>query len=449
MVSEARALIQAGHRAVLIQAPTGSGKTALAVKILGNARKLGKSAWFNVHRRELLTQSAEAFERDGIPYHVLSAAWEKRPLETRGVQINAIATLAKRFYAQAPPDMIVWDETHHLAAGTWNRIFTAFPHAIHIGLTATPERLDGQGLDKHYTAMVEGPTTAWLIAQGFLSPYRLFAPPGISTAGIKTAMGDYARGALNAAADTPTITGDAVAHYKRHADGKRAVVFCVSREHSRHVVGQFISQGIPAAHCDGETDPAVRDGMLKDFRTGKLLVLSNVDLFGEGFDLPAIECCIMLRPTQSLALYLQQVGRVLRVSDGKAEAIILDHAGNAALHGLPDDVRLWCLEGRETRKRREIELGVKPPRVCPKCFAAQPRLGDRCVYCQTPFDLSPRTVEEKEGDLVEVKVVQRPQRELTLADLTRMFARKGVNRPELLAEKVLRQREAKREKSVV
>lgn len=413
IVAKARELMLGGTHTILIQSPTGSGKTALTANMLATAAGKGMPSWFIVHRRELVKQSVRAFNAVGIRAGIVAAGFlgDNRSI----VQIASVQTLAKRYKNLPRPKLIVWDECHHLAAGSWAKIFIDFPEAFHIGLTATPQRLDGRGLDKWFQKMINGPSVSWLINNKFLAPYKLFAPQGIDTSSIHTRMGDFAQNELAAAADKPTITGDAIKHYLKYASGKRAVVFCVSVEHSKHVVSQFLGAGIPAEHVDGETNPDERDASIRRFESGKTIVLSNVELFGEGFDLPAIEVGILLRPTQSLGLYLQQVGRVLRPSPNKHFAVILDHAGNCQRHGLPDDERTWSLQGRGVFKG--ASNSASRIRVCPKCFAAQNPGTLTCKHCGYVFAVDSRKIEHVDGELVEVDTAKiRQERKQEQAD---------------------------------
>ena len=248
--------------------------------------------------------------------------------------------------------------------------------------------------------MIHGPSIAWLIENKFLAPYKLYAPSSINTAGLHTKMGDFDKQELNSVADKPTITGDAIAHYQKLCSGKRAIVFCVSIEHSKHVVSQFNSSGITAEHVDGGTDKGERDAAIKRFTEGTTKILSNVDLFGEGFDIPSIEAAILLRPTQSKGLFMQQTGRALRMAPGKIQAVILDHAGNCQRHGLPDEEMDWSLEGRGASKKGE--KSTVNIRICPSCFAAQTLGSLKCNFCGFIFDIKPREVDQVEGTLVEV-----------------------------------------------
>lgn len=403
IIAETRQYMAAGQRSVLITSPTGSGKTMLTAHMMREAAAKGKRCWFVVHRRELVKQSLAAFHKVGVSAGVIASGWmaESRAL----VQVASIGTLARRLQDHASPDLVVWDECHHAAAKSWADVRAKAPLAFHVGLSATPERLDGKGLKDYFSRIVHGPSVSDLIDQGYLSTYRIFSPPGIDTRGLRSMGGDYNRKQLGIVSDRPTITGDAVRHYQRLAPGKRAVVFAVNVEHSQHIVAQFNAAGIDAAHIDGETDNAQRDHVLDRFQAGAIKVVSNVELLGEGFDCPGIEVAILLRPTQSLGLYLQQVGRALRLADGKSEAIILDHAGNAGRHGLPDDARQWRLEGRPagSKSKQEQEVHV---RICPKCFGAQAPGRQICAYCGTPLKPTPRELEVIAGELAEIERVR-------------------------------------------
>lgn len=447
-LDEIRAHLRAGIRSVLWQMPTGAGKTASTAHMLGSAAQKGRRAWFVCHRRELILQSHRAFQKAGVPHGIIAAGFDIAGL--RPVQICSVQTLARRLDRVATPDLIVWDECHHLAAGSWSSIYQRFPKAVHIGLSATPQRLDGQGLEAYFTRMVTGPTVRELIEAGFLVPYRLFAPGGgPDLSGVHTRMGDYVKSEVAAIMDKPRIVGDAVEHYRKLAMGRRAVVFAVSIEASHRIVEMFCAAGIPAEHVDGETPTEQRDAAIRRFECGQTRVLSNVELFGEGFDLPAIEAVILMRPTQSLALYLQMVGRGLRTADGKDDCIILDHAGNCARHGLPDDEREWTLAGGlERSKRGERDPDDQPIRQCLACYAISPAAMDRCRECGTPFPVRARKVQEVAGELTEVAVLEarrKAKKEQALAGsfeaLVELGRMRGYKQPHLWARHVWNARE--------
>lgn len=428
-IDSARAAYKAGHRAVLFQLPTGGGKTVTASTVVHGAAQKGNGTWWLTHRRELADQASQTFHGLGIPHGTVQAGYVSDPHAL--VQVASIQTIARRLHQLAEPDLLVFDECHHIGAASWEALFDAFPRARVLGLTATPWRLDGQGLGRWFSHMVSGPTVSELIEAGSLSPYRLFAPATPDLSDVATSAGDYQRGALAKAMDKPAIVGDAIGHYRRLCPGQRAVVFAAGVENSQHIVAQFQAAGIPAEHVDGSMSNEARDGAVERFRRGETLVLSNSDLFGEGFDVPAIEAAILLRPTKSLSLYLQQVGRALRPCEGKREAIILDHAGNSLRHGLPDDEREWSLEDRE--KRARSAPSEVPVRQCSECFFVY-RPAASCPQCGHVPAVAKREIEVVEGSLEEVtrkKEADKRQRWMeerdchTLEDWQRLAAARG------------------------
>lgn len=446
LVDRARALIRAGQKRILIQSPTGSGKTVLVAHMLKTASGRGHSAWFNVHRRELVKQSVLTLtESAGIKVGIVAAGF---PSDRRQrVQVNSIATLRQRRHLLAPPGLIVWDEAHHVAAASWAAIFDAHKDAVHIGLTATPERLDGTGLVKWFDHLITGPTVADLIQQEYLCDYKLYAPKPPDLEGVHTVAGDFNKKELAAAMKRSSVTGDVISHYRKLCMGARMVLFAWSVESSKLLADAFRRAGVAAEHVDGDTDPGFRDLCMERFRAGEVRVLCNVDLFGEGVDVPAIEAVALLRPTQSLALYLQQVGRALRPSPGKRHAVILDHAGNCRRFGLPDDDRDWTLEGRRRVKRADDAM---PIRQCPLCYAVVRASADRCKHCGHVFIATPREIERVDGELEEVdpaRIREQRLREQTAArtveELTVIAQRRGYKNPEKWARMIDAHRKAK------
>jgi DNA repair protein RadD len=295
----------------------------------------------------------------------------------------------------------------------WGRVMQRYPQALGLIVTASPERLDGRGLGQGQggfaDTMIVAPGMAWAIEQGFLSPYRVFtAPQQLDLSGVHTRMGDYVSSEVAEKVDKPHVTGDAIAHWQRHARGTRTVVFCVSVEHSKHVADEFNLAGIPAAHIDGGLDDAERDRAIVDFAEGRVLVLCNVNLVSEGFDLASIaqkdvtiDAIIDLAPTQSLVNAMQRWGRALRPAPGKT-AVILDHAGNVLRHGLPDDDREWSLEGRKRGRRAANDNAPDVPvKTCKKCYAIH-RPAPVCPMCGYEYPAQDRKVEQREGNLAEI-----------------------------------------------
>ncbi|MDA8230751.1 MAG: DEAD/DEAH box helicase [Magnetospirillum sp.] len=385
------------HRRVLLVLPTGAGKTFIAATVAAGAHAKARRVVFIVHRDELVRQTSATFTRHGIPHAVVAAG---HPTPSDRVVVASVQTLARRLDAMPAPDLLFVDEAHHAVAGTWRRILAAWPSAFVVGLTATPERLDGRGLGDVFGHLIAGPTTADLIAGGYLSDYRAFAPSTADLAGVQTRMGDFDHSAVAEAMDRPALTGDIVAHYQRIAPDARAIAFAASVAHSEHLAEAIRAAGIAAAHVDGETPRDQRRAIIADFAAGHIRVLCNVDLFGEGFDVPAVEAVILARPTQSLALHLQQVGRALRTAPGKDHAIILDHAGNLSRHGLPDEPRNWSLTApKRTRKPSESGPAV---RQCPTCYAVH-RPTAACPECGHQYAPMVRELEHRDGQLVELR----------------------------------------------
>lgn len=451
LIIGARQHFRAGRNRVLVQLATGGGKTALCARMLSNAASRNRRVWFCVHRRELVNQVSRALTLEGVEHGLVTA--DAKINLAAPAQVCSIPTLAKRMDRLPPPDLIAWDECHHIAAGSWKAIMERFPDAYHIGLSATPVRLDGAGLANFFDAMVCGPSVRWLIQEGFLSRYKLFAPKMVDTSGLHRRMGEYIT-AESAALITPKIVGDAITHYRKHCDGARAIVFAVSREKSRETAQLFNEAGITALHIDGTTDGHLRDDIMSDFAAGKVQVICNVDLFGEGYDCPALEAVIDISPTASMAKYRQRVGRMLRPSEGKDYGIYLDCVGNSHLHGLPDDDIEWELTtGRAERKRNEMPT----PRVCSYCFGAS-RSGSRvCRICGREFPVEAREIEQVDGELAEVTMTpeQMEQRHRRVEQgmtkdfegLIQLGRMRGMRNPEGWARHVIEARQKKRGKA--
>ena len=282
-----------------------------------------------------------------------------------------------------------------------------FPNAKGLGVTATPLRADGKGLGRHvdglFDTMIEGPGMRDLIELKYLTEYRVFAPPSdFVRPDVVGASGDFSGVKLKAAVRESHITGDVVAHYMRIAPGKLGVTFTDSVETATGIALQFNDAGVPAAVVSAKTPDSERIAVLRRFKNRELLQLVNVDLFGEGFDLPAIEVVSMARATESYALYVQQFGRALRLLEGKLFAIIIDHVGNVVRHGLPDAPRDWTLDRREKRGKSTPTDAI-PVRACPQCTAVYERIYNTCPYCGHIAQPAARSgPEHVDGDLIEL-----------------------------------------------
>ena len=434
LIHRMREAMSHGERRLLCTAPTGSGKTVMISHMLDAAAKRGKKSWLIVHRRELIDQTLRTVESVGTQsVGVVAAGYETK--SSASIQICSIQTLIRRISNLELPQLIVWDECHHIAASSWSDVFAQCDRSYHIGLTATPCRLDGRGLKEWFHRILCGPSVSELIQRGFLSRYRLFAPCVFDTSGLKTRLGDWIKGDLSARVDRPSITGSAIAEYQKRCPGQNALVFCVDIAHSEHTAKQFQEAGINAVAISSKSDVQFRDREIEAFRRETGRVICNCDLFGEGVDVPGIVCAILLRPTQSTGLYLQQVGRALRPAQGKPEAIVLDHVGNSTRHGLPDDDRVWSLEGLE-RRRKGSARDEHSVRICQYCFAANPLSGGNVCSCCGELLTVERDITHVDGELTEIDIEKerrtRKQEQAgaeTYADLVALGTRRGYKNP--------------------
>jgi superfamily II DNA or RNA helicase len=321
-----------------------------------------------------------------------------------------VDTLVRRGHDPWFNNVSLWvqDEAHHvLKANKWGKAARMFPNAKGLGVTATPIRADGKGLGRHHDGlmdvMVEGPTMRELIDMGYLTDYRIFAPPSdLDLTKVPTsAGGDFSPKPLHVAVQKSHIVGDVVAHYLKIARGKLGITFTDSVETATQVADEYNRAGVPAAVVSAKTPDAERIAILKRFKARELLQLVNVDIFGEGFDLPAISVVSFARPTQSFSLFCQQFGRALRLMDGKEVAIIIDHVGNVQRHGLPDAHHSWTLDRREKRASK-VDDSI-PVRTCPECVSVYERTFTACPYCgHKPIPAERGGPEFVDGDLTEL-----------------------------------------------
>ena len=430
------------HRSVLFVLPTGGGKTVVFSHIAEQAAAKGSRICILVHRQELLRQASASLQALDVP-HGLIAANHAMDL-SRQVQIASVQTLARRLL-KVPQDffnLLVIDEAHHSNAGTWAKVLEHCAKARVLGVTATPVRTDGRGLGEWYSVMVQGPTPAALTEAGFLAPARVLAPPiGFDVKGLRKRMGDYDLNQAATSLQAGQAMGDCLSHYRRYLSGQTAIAFCCSVAHAEAVARLFNDHGVAAASIDGTMDSATRERLLADLGAGRLKVLTSCALIGEGVDVPSVGGCILLRPTQSLALHLQMIGRCLRPQPGK-QAVILDHVGNVLRLGHHLELREWTLEGTP-KKDREKAPSVK---VCPQCFACMPSAKQICPDCGHQFVPERRELQTVEGELVEVqrREAKREQaNSTTVEDLIAIGKRRGMKNPRGWARHVMAARQAK------
>ncbi len=350
LVEQLRAAWREGFKAPCIVLPCGGGKSCILAEISRRTTWNSKRVLFLVHRRELVDQIVGTFCRWGV--------------DMRNCDVMMVQTACRRLKKIAKPALIITDENHHSLATSYRKIYDCFPDVLRVGVTATPIRLNGDGLGDVNDKLLIGVSAKWLIENNFLAPYDYYAPDIADLTGLHVKMGEYVTADIEKAMIKKAVFGDVIFYYKRLADGKKAICYCASIRHSKAMADTFNAVGIAAAHIDGETPPIERANIIAKFRSGEIRILCNVDLISEGFDVPDCECAILLRPTQSLTLYIQQSMRCMRYRSDK-RAVIIDHVGNYARFGLPDDDREWSLEKKHHNFRNQEEIKVK---MCPECF---------------------------------------------------------------------------------
>lgn len=342
-----RQAYQQGHQGVVLRVPTGGGKTVIFGHIIQQMQARGTKAIITAHRQELVYQAADKLAHYEVDHGIIMGQKYTNP--GAPVQVASIQTVAKRKLPWTP-DLIIIDEAHLIRGNTYEAFIDKFPTARRLLVTATPKRLDGKGLGRFASTMIEPVSVQDLIDQGYLvKPRVLSSPARIELKGVKKIGGDFSAQDLNLIVNTVQLVGDVVRHYKEHLNGKRAVCFTVSISHSLSLVAEFNAQGVPAEHIDGKLSDKERAAILQRLRNGYTKVVCNCNVLCEGWDEPTIEGVILARPTQSETLYIQQAGRGLRPCPeiGKTECIILDHGENVHMHGHITDERMYSLEDEE------------------------------------------------------------------------------------------------------
>lgn len=394
LLEDIRSKMRLGHRRILAVMPTGAGKGTTIAFMVSEATRRGHRVLILAHRAELIADLSQRIHGLGINHGILASGY--REDLRHPIQVGSVQTVVRRLGRIPPPSMVIQDEAHHLVAGNmWGRIIETWPTAFLIGKTATPQRLSGQGLGMghggFFTTMVMGPDAAWLTQEGFLVPARIFAPPGIDLSAVKRFDTAKGRHDSDAILRQGQAMGDAVSHYRRTIEAEHngtAIAFCCSVDHADALATAFNNEGIRAARLDGSMDRGERRRLIADLGAGLLKVLTSCDIISEGTDIPSVTGAILLRPTDSLGLHLQQVGRVLRPAPGKTHAIVNDHVGNSLRHGLPTDPREWSLEGQQKRKRAASD--ALPVKVCQQCFSTLASTEPTCPICGFIFPAAAR-----------------------------------------------------------
>ncbi|HDU6352614.1 TPA: DEAD/DEAH box helicase [Listeria monocytogenes] len=367
----------------------GSGKSVILTEIIRRTTENKNHVLFLVHRKELIDQIQNTLEVSGV--------------DMKHVTLGMVQTIVRRLDHTPQPELIVIDESHHILANSYKKIIEYFHEARVIGFTATPVRINGGGLGDINDTLIEKVNAKWLIENSFLSPYKYFAPEVIQTSNLDIKRtGEYDITQLDDQFNQRKVWGDVIKHYQKLADGQQAILYASSLYQSQKMAASFEQVGITAAHIDGKTPKAERDHIIQQFRNGEIKVLCNLDLIGEGFDVPDCSTVIMLRPTQSLSLYIQQSMRGMRYRPEKT-SIIIDHVGNVSRFGLPDMERTWTLEPKKGSNSKKAEAPVK---ICPDCFMTVLSSNKQCEHCGHEFKVEAKPIQI--DDAAELQEITEP-----------------------------------------
>lgn len=365
-----------GKRKPCIVLPCGGGKSVICADMAKRTTDNERNVLFLVHRQELCQQITETFQEYGV--------------NMSRCQIGMVQTITRHIEGVNNPSLIITDENHHCLASSYQRIYEAFPKSYFVGVTATPVRLNGGGLGEINDCLIVGPSVKWLIENDRLSPYDYYAPAVADLSGIRSRNGDYVAEDIERALNKPHIYGDVIKYYKQ-LGGNKAICYCATIRHSQDVAEAFKQQGISAYHIDGKTPENERRAAIQGFREGKIQVLCNVDLISEGFDVPDCDTSILLRPTKSLTLYIQQSMRCMRYKEGK-KAVIIDHVGNVHRHGLPDAEHQWTLDPKPSKAVKKNTVSV---RQCTECFFTH-EPAPICPNCGHVYELTQWEIKEQQ-----------------------------------------------------
>ncbi len=399
-----------GRKRVLVTVGCGAGKSYIFAKM---AERTKGPVLVLTHRRELLEQTGQLFREHGID-----------------ARIEMILTEANRLGQYERPALIITDEAHLSRSNSWMKVLDYY-NTFTVGFTATPVRLDGKPLGDIYEELVTGVSVRWLIDNHRLAPYEYYAPTVVETEGLRVQAGDYVVRDLEQLMTGRAIYGDVIKSYQRFAPGERSIVYCVSVKHARETADAFNSAGIRAEFLSAGTPPGRRQQILEAFRRGEFTILCNVGIISEGVSIDEVSCCILLRPTESHALYWQQGMRSMRYQPGKV-AKIIDCVGNYTRNPLFDANVEWNLN-QSIRKRPVINSeGDFSIRSCPNCFKVF-KTAAVCPYCGNEYPLHPRELRaHKEIELARITAEQAAE-----AERKRRQARNEQGRartfPELLA----------------
>ena len=374
LYTKAQDAFRHGAKRVLVCVGCGAGKSYIFAEM---ARQAKGDVLVLTHRRELLEQTGRLFRELGI-----------------SARIEMILTEANRLGQHPKPTLIITDEAHLSRSSSWMKVLDYYD-TYTVGFTATPIRLDGKPLGDIYDTLVTGVSVRWLIDNHRLAPYEYYAPTVVETDGLKVQMGDYIIKDLESLMIDRAIYSDVLKSWERIAKGEKTIAYCVSVKHAKETAELFSAAGYPAVEIDGGTQPKQRAEIMQDFRDGKITMLCNVGIISEGVSIDDVTCCLLLRPTESHALFWQQGMRSMRYQPGKV-AKIIDCVGNYTRNPLFDADVEWSLAESVKKKPKINEEGDFFIRSCPKCFMVF-KTAPVCPYCGTEYPLHPREIEAHEN----------------------------------------------------
>lgn len=400
----------AGKQSLLLVMPTGAGKMIVGTELIRRVTRDGGRAYFLAPRRELVMQACAKLERASIAHGILLAGLDHYRNPYACAQVASVDTLLSRMIRRKhlvlpDPDLVIVDEAHLSITEARKALLALWPNARRIGLTATPTRKDGRALGQLYDVLIEPCSVAELTPR-YLVPARYFAPTEPDLERVRILAGEYNAKDLDGAMNRIELIGDVVTHWLAHAPGRRTVVFCCSIDHSAAMATAFMRAGVAAEHVDTNTPQRLRDETFGRFISGDTQILTNCQLATYGFDLPELSCVVLARPTRSLMLYLQMIGRGLRIAPGKSDCLVLDHSGCVHRFGFAADERIWTLEGNhalveKSAPSRGRSASESRDLTCPECQAifARARVCPECSYYFAPRGTH---VETLDGQLIEI-----------------------------------------------
>jgi DNA repair protein RadD len=422
--------IRNGNKRVLVVLSCGAGKSTIFSQVCKMAQDGGRKVLFVVHRKKLVHQFKERLQKQfGVGSGLILAGNKEN--RRRNVQVASIQTLVGRDFPEA--DLIIFDESHHIKSNQFMKVVDHYSEKALVGLTATPERLDGSGLGDVFTSLINPIKMDQLISKGFLVKTKPYAPSRkVDLSKVHIRAGEFVESEMFDAFNSIHAYADVVAMYKKHCAGKRMIVFNVNVQHSITMTQYFNEAGIPSAHIDGNTPDDEREALLAKVESNEILVLNNVAVFIEGLDVPMIEACCLNRATNSKTVYVQSIGRAQRPAEGKTEAIVLDFGGNTERHGFVEDYdqQVFLLEKSKGKK----QVQEAKAKECPECGKMNP---PRTKFCECGFEWKAVTEKVVLGSGVEMEVLSRDAITINQIKLMQFSKLKLVHEGKLLlAEKV-------------